>query len=150
MPIIHDLHTGFFPNEGFDQLLRRTDLNALPRTCKTLRDTSLPKLYRRVEVRFSAGRSRIDALDALENLLSSSGEGLKSTKQLRNLPQRGTLHIRAQIYHSRSHSFSVTFNVFIRQLLKKNTCSIPSKCLSAYFLSFGIQSDNGTKKRVTN
>ncbi|MCJ1266130.1 mitochondrial splicing system protein [Lobaria immixta] len=75
-------------------LLRPTDLNALSRTCKTLRDTVLPKLYRRVEVRIPAGPF---LLDAFENLLSSSGDGLNSTQELRILPQQGPLHDGDQI-----------------------------------------------------
>lgn len=114
--------------EDFDQLLRPTDLNLLSRTCKTLRNTSLPKLYHRVDVRIPARHSR---LDALENLLSSSGEGLKSTRQLRILPQQGPLHHNRHIdlnmdgnvegannYHPGSLGSS-SFNLLIRQLISK-------------------------------
>lgn len=130
-----NLHTGhLMANVGSIQLPLLTDLNALSRTCKTLRGASLPKLYRRVDVRIPADHFR---LDALENLLSSSGEGLKSTQQLRILPQQGPLHYNrhtnlnndgnvevAKDCHPGTHVSSL-LNMLIRLLISK----IPLNCL---------------------
>ena len=128
-------------NETFNQLLRQSDLNAISQNCKTLKVTSLPKLYRRVDVRIPDDRF---CLDALEGLLLSSGEGLKSTRQLRILPQQGPLYSpqdffqddevdndrdveQTHDYHSGSRTSSL-FNLLIRQLIMK----IPIDCLQMF------------------
>ena len=110
------------------------DLNSLCLTCKTFRDTCLPKLYRCVAVRIPAGDFQ---LDALEDLLSGSVEGLKFTRELRVLPQQGPLHDvqhrnrhrgglvgRYSDYHPGSRVTSL-FNILMRQLIKK----IPNRSL---------------------
>ena len=124
-------------NEDSDQLLRPGDLNALSRTCKTLRDTVLPKLYRRVEVRIPAGPF---LLDAFENLLSSSGDGFNSTQELRILPQQGPLHDGDQTNLDIGRNIQRTYdyvpgsrvssllNILIRQLISK----IPINCLQLF------------------
>lgn len=139
-----NLHTGHtMANVDSDQLPHLTDLNVLSRTCKTLRGASLPKLYRRVDVRIPAGHFRFDAL---ENLLSGAGDGFKSTQQLRILPQHGPLHDNrhtnlnndekvegANDYHPGS-SASTLLNILIRLLISE----IPLDCLQLfeYVLSF--------------
>lgn len=144
----HELRiTDFIANEDSGQLLRPTDLNALSRTCKALRDTSLPKLYRRVNVRIPAGHSR---LDALENLLLSDGEGLKSTQQLHILPQQvpiqfplhdgGHINLDTHGHVARSLKFhpgnhvSNLLNILIRQLIMK----IPLHCLIVFEYVFSL------------
>ena len=138
----HELRiTDWMANEDSGQLLRRTDLNALSRTCKTLRDSSLPKLYRRVDVRIPARHSR---LDALENLLLSDGRGLNATQQLHILPHQGPIqfsphdggHINLDMHtrEARSLEFqpenhiSNLLNILIRQLIMK----IPRHCLIVF------------------
>lgn len=124
-------------NEDSNQLLRPSDLNALSRTCKTLRDTSLPKLYRRVDVRIPA---RHFQLDALGNLLCGSEKGFTSTQHLRILPQQGPFHNSrdknldndwdeeiAHDYRPGSRASSL-FNVLIRMLITK----IPIHCLQSF------------------
>lgn len=127
---VHSLRVGDLKaNEDSDQLLRPTDLNALSRTCKTLRGTSLPKLYRRVDIRIPAEYYQVNAL---ENLLLGSGEGLKSTRQLRILPQQGPLHDggssnldddeNVKPAHDDQHGDSASsfvFNILIRQVIAK-------------------------------
>ena len=141
---VDNLHAGYsMANEGSKQLLRPSDLNALSRTCKTLRVTSLPRLYRRVEVRIPARHFR---MDALENLLKGSENGLKSTRELRILPQQGPLHDSgrtkpdnrdnvedARDYHPESRASSL-FNILIRQLISK----IPFNCLQKFEYVFSF------------
>lgn len=124
-------------NEKPDQLRRQTDLNALSRTCKSLRGTSMPQLYYRVDVRIPARHFR---LTALENLLSSTGEGLKSTQELRILPQQGPLHdggyanlddggnVENALDYRPGGSASSLLNILIRQLIMK----IPIDCLQMF------------------
>ena len=124
-------------NENSDQLRRQTDLNALSRTCKSLRGASMPKLYHRVDVRIPARHFR---LTALENLLRSTCEGLKSTQELRILPQQGRLHDggyanlddggnveNALDYRPRGGASSL-LNTLIRLLIMK----IPVDCLQMF------------------
>lgn len=145
------IESGVVANGDSDQLLRPKDLNALSRTCKALRDTSLPWLYRRVDVRI--GQSEDFQLDALENLIAGSGEGLKSTRQLRILPQQGPLHPfkivdsdentehARDFHHDCHHDYhpgsrvSSLFNILVRQLIMK----IPINCLHRFeYVLFSI------------
>lgn len=119
-------------NGDTDQLVCPTHLNALSLTCKTLRDTSLPKHYRRVDVKVPAGHFQLNALDYL---LLSSGEGLNFTRKLRILPQQGPLHppfdernnldedgkVRRIFDYDPGNRASTLFNLLIRQLIMKIT-----------------------------
>ena len=60
----------------FRSQLHISDLNSVSRTCKTLNNGFLAKLYSRVVIRVPIRWSR---LVSLENLVSSAGSGLKFT-----------------------------------------------------------------------
>lgn len=111
----------------------------MSRTCKTLNDTFLAKLYCHVVIRVPIRWSR---LVSLENLISSSGSGLKFVTKISIAPQQqpskgDTLEFedartaeevaeeRDRLFCLPSSSASKALNVLIRLLLMR----IPDNCL---------------------
>lgn len=77
----------------FRSQLHISDLSSLSRTCKTLNNAFLAKLYSHVVIRVPIRWSR---LVSLENLVSSTGSGLKFITSIRVIAQQQPLNNETQ------------------------------------------------------